>query len=150
MMKWMFLQLVLIFSTAAFAADDSTRAGRVEPASISVKKDPRLDVLTSRHAAYNKKTALTPRMVKQKGFRLQVIGTQDRGEAMTLKATLLSRFADEKAYLMYQAPHFRIRFGNFKTREEALGFRDTHLSDIQNIYVVADTIEFMWYPPKED
>ncbi|MCE3281393.1 MAG: hypothetical protein K0Q66_130, partial [Chitinophagaceae bacterium] len=41
-MKWMILPVLLIFSTVAFAADDSTTARRVEPAaSISVKKDSR-------------------------------------------------------------------------------------------------------------
>lgn len=116
--------------------------------SIVVKKDPRLDVLTSKQAAINKRTAMMTSNGQYKGFRVQVLSTTDRTKAMDLKSQLLSRFPDEKTYTVFQSPYFKIRIGNFIKKEDAEAFRK-QLSKIypDGTFVVPDVIE---YTPPED
>ena len=82
------------------------------------------------------------------GYRLQVLSTQSREQAFELKANLLQRFPEQKAYTIFQSPYFKVRFGNFIERNEANRYKNI-LSSIysQVIYVVNDNIE---YTPKEE
>jgi hypothetical protein len=51
-------------------------------------------------------------------------------------------FPELKAYMMYQAPFFRLKVGNFRERAEA----EAYLSQVERlvknkVYIVPDTIE---------
>ena len=83
------------------------------------------------------------------GYRLQVLNTRSRDEAYKVKAQLLQHFPEQKSYVLFQAPYFKIRFGNFTDRSDALRYKSS-LSAIfpQVIYVVNDDVEYT--PPKED
>ena len=117
--------------------------------SIVVKKDPRLDVLTSKQAAANKRNSMMTSDGKYKGFRVQVISTREREKALNTKVELLTRFPEEKAYTIYQSPYFKVRIGNFLTKEEAEAFRKS-LSRLypEGVFVVPDIIDYT--PPAED
>ena len=76
------------------------------------------------------------------GYRIQVISTNDRTKAMAAKTKIYQRFPELKAYLMYQAPFFKLKVGNFTEREEA----ESYLQDIlqlfpTGVYVVRDIVE---------
>ncbi len=116
---------------------------------IVVKKDPRLDVLTSKQAALNKRNALMTSSGQYKGYRVQVISTRDRNKAFDIKSDLLSRFPEEKSYTLFQSPYFRVRIGNFIDRKDADEFRKLLSKYYQEggVYVVADVID---YTPPED
>ncbi|GEO09864.1 SPOR domain-containing protein [Segetibacter aerophilus] len=117
--------------------------------SVIVNKDPRFDEMAAKQAEINKKSLRSgPRRVS--GFRIQAANTQNRDEANAVKAELLSRFPNEKSYLLYQAPNFRVRIGNFLTQREALQLRKmiSALYPKKGIYIVPDIIEYT--PPPED
>jgi hypothetical protein len=117
--------------------------------SIIVRKDSRLDILTAKQASLNKFASNFASNGLYHGFRLQVLNTQSREKAYQTKAELLQRFPGQKSYVLYQAPYFKIRFGNFTDRDDALRYKKA-LSSIfpQIIYVVNDDVEYT--PPKED
>ena len=56
---------------------------------------------------------------------------------------MLSRFNDQKAYLTYHSPYFKVRVGNFIKKEDAEKFRQ-QLNKYypQGVYVVEDAIEY--------
>ena len=83
------------------------------------------------------------------GYRIQVINTQNRDEANNVKAEMLRRFPEQKAYLLYKAPNFKVRVGNFLTRKDAEPTRKmiADLYPSRGIYLIADRVE---YKPKED
>lgn len=117
--------------------------------SIVVKKDPRLDILTARQTAHNKRLSMMTSNGQYKGFRVQVVSTRDRTKALDVKAQLLTRFPEEKSYTVFQSPYFRIRIGNFINKEDAEAFRkilSRHYP--QGVFVVPDVIEYT--PPEED
>lgn len=110
---------------------------------IVVKKDARLDLLTAKQAQINKRTAMLTSSGQYKGYRVQVISTNSRDQALRMKTELMSRFPDQKTYTSYQSPLFKVRIGNFVRKEEAEQFRKmlTRLYP-QGVYVVEDLIEY--------
>ncbi|MGI8636117.1 MAG: SPOR domain-containing protein [Segetibacter sp.] len=114
--------------------------------SVLVNKDPRFDEMSAKQAEINRRSVASgPRRVN--GFRIQAINTQNRDEANAVKAELLHRFPDQKSYLLYQAPSFRVRLGNFLTQKEASQLRKmiSALYPGRGIYIVPDIVEYM--PP---
>ena len=111
--------------------------------SVVVTKDPRLDVLSAKQAEINKKAVLIARSSNYPGYRIQVINTNNRDEANKVKAEMLRRFPDQKVYLLYQAPNFRVRLGNFITQKEGATIQKmiAKLYPQRGIYFVADRIE---------
>jgi len=115
---------------------------------IIVHKDARLDILTEKQAAINKVTARMSGNGLFKGYRLQVLNTRSRDDAFKIKASLLEKFPDEKVYVLYQSPYFKVRIGNFVNRADAENFKiDLSAFITQPAYIVNDLIEYI---PKAD
>jgi hypothetical protein len=111
--------------------------------SVIVNKDPRFDEMAAKQAEINKRSLQSgPRRVS--GFRIQAVNTQNRDEANAVKAELLRRFPDQKSYLLYQAPNFRVRIGNFLTQKDAFQLRKmiSALYPGKGIYIVPDIVEY--------
>jgi len=115
---------------------------------VVVHKDPRFDTLAAMQAEINRKSYLS-NFHFVRGFRIQAANTQNRDEANAIKAELLRRFPDQKSYLLYQSPNFRVRIGNFLTQKDAFQLRKAiaALYPGKGIYIVPDIIE---YKPNED
>jgi hypothetical protein len=110
---------------------------------IIVHKDPRIDILAAKQASINKVTARMGSNGLFKGYRLQVLNTRSRDDAFKTKALLLQNFPDEKAYILYQSPYFKVRVGNFLKRADAENFKKELSFFIpQPAYVVEDMIEY--------
>jgi hypothetical protein len=83
-----------------------------------VKRDPRVDKLVDKQIELNKQ-ALRIRTTLEPGFRILVISTNKRDLAIDAKSRLLKIYPDQKSYLFYQSPYFKLQFGNFRTMKEA-------------------------------
>jgi hypothetical protein len=137
-MKFFFL-LISIF-TLNLASGQDTNA-------VIVHKDPRVDALAKKQAAINsaikKSTARTMR-----GYRLLVINTNKRDEAIEAKTKIYTFFPEMKAYLSYQSPYFKLKAGNFQTRDEAEKYRKLLTSMFpKGVFIINDIIEVK--PEKE-
>ncbi len=110
---------------------------------IIVSKDPRLDILTQKQAEINKRTSMMTSSGLYKGYRIQLLSTTNRDEANKIKGDVLTKFTDQKAYLTYHSPYFKVRVGNFIKKEDAEKFRQ-QLNKYypQGVYVVEDAIEY--------
>lgn len=119
---------------------------------VIVKKDPRLDVLSAKQAEINKRSKILAGSGFKRGYRIQVANTQDRVEANNVKSEMLRRFPDQKAYMLYQAPNFRVRIGNFSTQREAETLKKmiSLLYPQRGIYIVSDLIEYKILAEDED
>lgn len=110
---------------------------------VIIRKDPRLDILSAKQALVNKRATMMTSGGLYKGYRIQVISTTNRDEANSIKSEVLSRFTDEKAYLLYNSPYFKVRIGNFIKKEDAEKFRKVLLKIYpKGVYVVEDAIEY--------
>ena len=86
--------------------------------SRNVIRDPRLDKLVDKQIELNKE-ALRTRVSVEQGFRILVISTNKRDTAIEAKSKLVKNFPDQKSYMIYQSPNFRVLIGNYRTRKEA-------------------------------
>jgi len=71
-----------------------------------------------------------------------VINTNKRDDAIAAKTKVYTNFPELKAYLVYQSPYFKLKVGNFKTREEAQQYQKTlGYYFPKGVFIMADTIE---------
>lgn len=54
-----------------------------------------------------------------KGYRVQVYNGPDREKAAAIRAQVIRRFPGVSTYLMYIAPAFRVKVGDYRYRQEA-------------------------------
>src|SRR6185436_2545810 len=120
----------------------SSKDSGAAPGKVTVFKDSRLDILAKIEADYNEAIALGPKAAR--GYRLMVLATNDRAQAMNLRAKLLQRFPEQKVYMSFQPPYIKLKFGNFLEKPEA----DQYKREITNskmvstnIYLVPEIIE---------
>lgn len=82
------------------------------------------------------------------GYRIQLFfesGRMARENAYEVKAKFLSSFQGISAYVDYQAPFFKVRVGDFRTKREAQilykklkrQFPDAYIAPIETIYLPA-------------
>ncbi len=138
---------LMFYSLGAISQKEVTRD--TVQTMVIVNKDPRLDVLAAKQAEINKRAARLTSSGRVKGYRIQVINTSNRDEANQVKAEMLRRFPEEKSYMLYQAPNFRVRLGNFLKQKDADMLKKliSNLYPQRFIYVVPDVIEYTF---KED
>lgn len=106
-----------------------------------VIRDPRLDKLVDKQIELNKE-ALKSRVSIEQGFRILVIATNKRDIAIEAKATLVKNFPDQKSYMFYQSPNFKVLFGNYKTEKEAEEMRKTLQELFKDpILIIPSTVE---------
>ena len=85
---------------------------------VVVFKDYRLDILARKEAQLN--AAINKRQVHTaQGYRLMILNTSDKNYAFKVRADLLQKFPEQKIYMWYANPYVRIKFGNFRSKEEA-------------------------------
>jgi hypothetical protein len=132
MYKFLFVAL-LFLTQRGWAQTDTT--------GVVVTKDPRVDLLVRKQIAINEETTRESRR-NVPGFRIQVMNTPDRNKVYDAKVKVYQEFPDWKPYLLYQAPNYKLRVGDFKTEEEAQAALQ-QLSRLfpQGMYVIHDVIE---------
>ena len=108
----------IFFAFLIFIVYKSNGQDVVDSNSIIVRKDPRIDLLVKKQAQINEETTRDARKTG-KGFRLLVINTTKRDDAIAAKAKVYTNFPELKAYLLYQSPYYKLKVGNFKDRKEA-------------------------------
>ena len=110
--------------------------------SVTVIKDPRIDLLVKKQYELNKKVEILNKK-SGPGYRVMVINTNDRVKALEVKSRMMSEFPDHKSYLVYQSPYFKIQIGNFKTRQEAEDLRKRVMRYYPTgVMVVPATVEY--------
>lgn len=131
--------VVLCLFTGYIASAQDTIA--YDGPSVVVHKDPRLDALVKKQASINI-TAKKAAGRTMRGYRLLIINTNSRDEAIAAKTKIYTHFPDQKAYLTYQAPFFKLKAGNYQTRDEAKRFQDLMNTLFpKGVFIIGDTIE---------
>ena len=144
-MKTILMVLCFFFFVGANA--QSVEIGRDSNNSVIVHKDSRFDELAAKQSEINRRAqTLLPKWVH--GWRIQAANTQNRDEANAMKSDMLRRFPEHKSYLLYQAPNFRVRVGDFPTQKDAFKIRKqiAALYPGKGIYIVPDMIEIAPLP----
>lgn len=145
-MKKIIVLIICVVATLKIIAQDTDSLRALQTSYIH--KDPRLDILAKKEAELNIYAAKVAARSAW-GYRLQVLSTNDRELAMKTKSELLQKFPEQKVYMFYQLPYVKLRFGNFKSQEEAEPYKNqiSRLLGGASIYFVNERIEVK--PEKE-
>ncbi len=112
---------------------------QIQNTRLQIYQDPRLETLLQRHIEYNRKKG------GMNGYRIQIFfgsGRTAREDANETKAKFLSYFPDTRAHILYQSPFYKVRVGDFRTKNEALKFYRRVQRRFPNAYIIPDIIEF--------
>ena len=133
--------LFIFFSARVLAQSDT---------SVTIEKDPRIDLLIKKQVQINEETTRDSRR-SVPGYRIQVINSSDRNKVFSIKTTVYQKYPELKPYLMYQPPNYKLKLGNFKTAEEAQPYLDQLIKLFPTgVYIVHDIIEVKPEIPKAE
>lgn len=135
-MKFPFSIILLFFNLHSFGQDT---AGTNK---VVVYQDFRLAVIARKEADIN--TAILKAEARiGRGFRLMILNTSDREYAMKIRGELLQKYPEQKTYMWFANPYIKIKFGNFKTKEEADPYKKqiSKLLNGSTIYYLPENIE---------
>ena len=145
-MKSLFTIITLFLSFNLFAQDTTWNKPADSP-SVIIHKDPRIDLLVKKQIQINEETSREARRTAR-GYRLLVINTNKRDEAVAAKTKVYTFFPELKSYLIYQTPYFKLKVGNFKDRKDAEEYRERLQKYFpRGVFIMNDTIEVK--PEKE-
>lgn len=91
--------------------------------------------LVERHRELNASKMSMP------GYRVQLYFGGDRNNAQAIRSEFMSVFPDVPCYLLFQQPHFKVRVGDFRTRQEAAGFRKRIAGIFTSAFIVPDDVK---------
>jgi len=142
-----------LFLAALFVS--AVSFGQADPiindsSSVTVHKDPRIDLLVKKQIQINEVTTRESRK-SGKGFRLMIISTSNRDEAIAAKTKVYTYFPELKAYLWHQSPYYKLKAGNFKDRKEAEEYQ-ARLKNYfpKGVFIMNDIVELKPEKSKEE
>jgi len=142
-MKRIFFLSFLLIALNLFAQDSDS-------SSVIVHKDARIGLLMNKQAQINEETSRDARKMG-KGYRLLIIRTNSRDEAIDAKTKLYTYFPELKSYLWHQSPYYNVKAGNFKDRKEAEDYqRRMNLYFPKGVYIMNDIVELKLEKPWEE
>lgn len=101
-----------------------------------------MEALAKKEAEVNEAKDKGPHAAK--GYRLMILSTTDRQQAISVRSSLLQRFPEQKVYMSFQPPYMKLKFGNFVDKDEAERYRKSIKSAsivTTNIYLVPEMVE---------
>ena len=108
---------------------------------VIVHKDSRIDLLVIKQAQINEVTSRESRKTGR-GFRLMIISTNKRDEAIAAKTKIYTYFPELKAYLWHQSPYYKVKAGNFKDRNEAEVYQQKlNVYFPKGVFIMNDIVE---------
>ena len=137
-------KVILIFLTA-FTASFVLYSQNNPNGNIQVVQDSRVDTLLQMHISMNKAKLQNPDNYDIEGYRVQIFfesGNNSSTRAREVKEDFELEYPDVPAYISWQAPNFRVRVGDFRTRMKAEAFLQRIMRDYPNAWVIKDEIKF--------
>lgn len=123
-MKLGFLVILLLVGLGSYA----------QTGTITIKDNAGAGTLVEKHIFFNKEHGELP------GYRIQVFAGTSLITAKDAKALFLQRYADYNASIVFEAPNYKLRIGNYTNRFDANRDLQELLTEYPNAYVVKDLI----------
>jgi hypothetical protein len=111
---------------------------------VEITQDPRLDKMLNWHIESNK------RRNGIDGFRLDIFSVTEKEKAFQTKVEFLSRYPENNVYILFIAPNFRVRVGDFRTKNEALKLLKKIQGNYPAAFIVQDKIDFPTVQPTQN
>jgi len=136
MFKYSLIPVFMLLMTAFVNGQDGQ---------LNVVQDSRVDELVGKHIQMNELLMSNPDHSGIQGYRVQIFfesGNKSSDAAREIIEEFEEKHTVLPTYLPWQAPNFRVRVGDFRTRMEAEGFLQKILRNYPNAWVIKDKINF--------
>jgi hypothetical protein len=136
------MKRILFFSSLLFSVNLFAQTGdTIGNNTVIIHKDPRIELLMTKQAEINEATSRDSRKTG-KGYRLMIISTNNRDEAIAAKTKVYTYFPELKAYLWHQSPYYKVKAGNFKDRREAEAYQEKmNVYFPKGVFIMNDIVE---------
>ncbi|MDX8338575.1 SPOR domain-containing protein [Draconibacterium sp. IB214405] len=145
MRTFLLILVGLLATTFSFAQVDTISELSVDTTGIAivdgldVNRDARLDKMLKWHIEKNEKRE------GMSGFRVEIFFSSSmdaKEQALNTKTEFLTDYPDFPVHIKFIAPNFRVRVGDFRTKNEALKLYKQVQKDYPSAFIVPDVIEF--------
>ncbi len=125
------------FSQISAREENSSRS---QSSDIFVRnnQDPKLTELVKLHIRRNQQGG------KTQGFRVEIFFSSEmnaKQKAQSIKSEFLASYPDINVYITYVSPDFKVRVGDFRTKNDALKLMNEIQHRFPKAFVVPDLIE---------
>lgn len=137
MNKLLFFLSLCIITAGSTRAQITVTYNTPEAADSNVRifSDPRLDLVVEKHTKIERGGIRTGR-----GYRVQIYYGSDRNEARARKLDFMRRYPEIQTYMSYVQPQYRVKVGNFASREDALDIYNQAIAIYGAAMIVPDIV----------
>jgi hypothetical protein len=132
------LKNVSVFVIALLCVLAAAQAQTTYPGTVKIHQDPRIPALLNKHIHMSKAGRID-------GYRVQIFfdsGTNSKNRAAGKKGQFAAMYSRVSAYLTWDAPNYKVRVGDFRTRMDAEGFKAKIIESFPDAFVVRDNINY--------
>ncbi len=117
-----------------------------ERGKVEVIKDSRIDTLIAKR--FNLKTPAASKVIpySSRGYRVQIYSGPDRKAAYDAQARFQSKYPEQRTYITYKEPYFKVNAGDYRTRLEAERIMQQLKGNFTSLFIISEKIN----PSKAD
>ncbi len=125
------MQTILLVLSIFICASSFAQKG-----DVNVVKDERIELLIKQRSQIIP-PATSPQIT---GYRIQLIFDSNKKLIDEARAKIVSSNPKMDTYIVYNAPHFVLKLGDFRTKQDAEKVREGLLRDFPTSFVIKETI----------
>ncbi|MCX8111700.1 MAG: SPOR domain-containing protein [Bacteroidia bacterium] len=122
------------YPSAILYSSEIPRLAEPAPIRVEWKVAPSAQSLYDKVLQYNRTAVTVP------GYRIQLITTAVRAEADSMRFFLLENYPEQSVYMLYEAPLYKLRVGDFLDRKEAEVWLERYRQVFSGAFIVPDKI----------
>lgn len=132
--------LFILFSTLLIAQDKKIK---FDPNKL-IDPEPKWPIISSplnSKNLFNDKVSIDSTQIVIEGYRVQILATKQLAKAEKLQKDL-SSILNQKIYIVFEAPNYKVRVGNFIDRNKAEIFRQNIIKEgYESSWIIRTRIE---------
>ena len=116
---------------------DSSAKNQIKEGRVEIIKDSRIDTLMKKLVKINESKGTI------EGYRVQIhiaSGSHSKKKSQDVREAFIKKYSENEVYIIYQAPNFKVRVGDFRTRLDASGLLQELKNDYPGAFIVKDEI----------
>ena len=139
MIKVVILGISILLSSALWSQSSLDGNAVLNNPKVKIKSDVRLDSLITLQQTYLSKNE------KIEGWRVQIFfegGNDSHQKALSKKSSFVANHQGIPVYLIFNAPYYKVRVGDFRKRNDAELFLESIKGSYPNAFIVKEEINF--------
>ena len=118
-----------------------------ERGKVEVIKDSRIDTLIAKRFSLKTPSAASKIIpYSSRGYRVQIYSGSDRKAAYDAQAKFQGRYPEQRTYITYSEPYFKVHAGDYRTRLEAEKIMQQLKGNFTSLFIISEKIN----PSKAD